>query len=188
VPTEPRPAVQILPYAMRLVELNTGWALAEPVRWNPVGSTVTEIADNVILWSRQLTSWRSTYSFDLEEADRLLRDVAAQWLAESPREPLSLDAYLTGIYAAAESDGGIDRIFNFIDDLLLEGNFRRVDDILNAIDPNKAPTVVLLSLLTVTLPAKHEVVARTRFFFAVKSVLEYRKGSDKARQLLEGLE
>jgi hypothetical protein len=83
-------------------------------------------------------------------------------------------------------DDAIDIVFGWIDDLLLDGQFIEVDEILKSVDTVGVSTDTLLTLLTVTLAASHKLVHRRDFFRKVRRVLNDRKHNE--RGLLDGLE
>lgn len=82
-------------------------------------------------------------------------------------------------------DAQVDRIFDEVDDLFLEGLFEDVDYILENLDVPKTPTVLLVAYLSITLAAKDELKKRVEFFQKVKTELEVRENRPN---LLKGLE
>lgn len=53
-----------------------------------------------------------------------------------------------------------DLVFSKIDDLLCAGEFRRCDELLQMVDPERLDINVMLSFLSVTFAAKHKLPGR----------------------------
>ena len=58
----------------------------------------------------------------------------------------------------------MDLIYDRVDELMREGRFQILDEILSHIRVNKMTVDVLLGLLTATLPAKKKLPSRPSFF------------------------
>jgi len=69
-------------------------------------------------------------------------------------------------------DAAIDVIFDKIDQMLTDGKFTEVDDILREIDVEKMKMVYLIGFLTITYAAHSKLVERDIFFERVSGHLE----------------
>ncbi len=73
-----------------------------------------------------------------------------------------------------QTDAALDIIFDQIDEMLLEGEFARVDHFLRAASVADLSVDILLGVLTATLPAKTRLANRPAFFAKVEQTLRYR--------------
>lgn len=85
-----------------------------------------------------------------------------------------------------QTDFALDLIFDQIDEMLLAGQFDRVDQLLKDTMTNDYSVEVLLGTLTATLPAKAKLPGRVDFFQRAKQTLESR--GEPYDSLLVGLE
>lgn len=85
-----------------------------------------------------------------------------------------------------QSDLALDIIYDRFDEMLLAGKFSELDAFLGTASIDTLPTVLILAVLTVTLPAKRQLKSRPEFFerarVALVERLEFRD------ELLIGLE
>lgn len=84
-------------------------------------------------------------------------------------------------------DSTIDFIFDYFDDAFLNNNFQECDDILEKLDLNKIPIVLMISFLTITLAAKSKLKNRINFYKKVEEKIK-EKEPEKLKDLLYGLE
>jgi len=83
----------------------------------------------------------------------------------------------------------LDSLYDRIDDLLIEGEFRQVDDELLGINISETSSVILLGYLTITLYASQSLQYRKEFFEKVKDKLKTQKSTQyNYEDLLRGLE
>ena len=78
------------------------------------------------------------------------------------------------------TDNEIDIIYDRIDDLLSDGKFNEVDNMLKNLDVNRIDEDEMLSYLTITAAAKNILLNRKAFFEKVKTKL--------SPEVLSGLE
>lgn len=90
---------------------------------------------------------------------------------------------------AAQKAAGraVDDIFGWVDGRLRERRFEEIDSLLESMQIEELPTVVLLAFLTITLPVHDQLINRPAFFRRVKELLIEREGS-RTESLLRGLE
>jgi hypothetical protein len=83
-------------------------------------------------------------------------------------------------------DSALDHIFDQADSLLLAGEFTALNEVIAGLDAERLSIDVLLAVLTISLPAKSKLPARSGFYCAVERLLrergEFRDG------LLSGLQ
>lgn len=84
-------------------------------------------------------------------------------------------------------DNGIDLIFDTIDGMFKIRDFDTCDYLLQTLDPRSMQTVIILSYMTITLPAKSKLPNRQSFYFKAQEVIIDRRGRDTTKKLLEGL-
>ena len=101
--------------------------------------------------------------------------VSLQWL----KEAIQLDE-------AGDYESAIDIIYDYIDDLLLEGEFIKVNTILKQVDTNILSEDLLVAFLSITLAAKQHLTARSNLFTRVEKTLKER--NQYVKELLAGLE
>jgi hypothetical protein len=70
-----------------------------------------------------------------------------------------------------DSQESVDRLFKEINDMLLDGYFGCVDEIMSELHIANTPVTILLGILTITLGAKSELSTRTTFYKNVKMYL-----------------
>lgn len=71
-------------------------------------------------------------------------------------------------------DRKLDRIYDWMDDLMWAGRLDEIARILSEVEVEKTSTVLLLGYLTATLPVKNRVPGRDKFFQAAKKAIERR--------------
>lgn len=91
------------------------------------------------------------------------------------------------LYAAGKPSRALVGLFHHIDDKLLAGEFKYVDDLLSPLDPEELPLMLRLGVLTITLAAKASLPSRTAYFTRVAKSLE-NEPLDRILGLLGGLE
>lgn len=101
---------------------------------------------------------------------------------------LDADFVVNQIHIEANNDlqDGVFFIYSTIDELLTHGSFELCDQILRSNFDN-LPVVHLLALLSITLPARHELKQRETFSKRVRTHI-MKKDSSRAEELLAGLE
>jgi hypothetical protein len=83
-------------------------------------------------------------------------------------------------------DAALDIVFDRVDELLLEGDFEKVDQEISRIRETDFSAELLLGILTVTLPAKENLPGRPDLYSRIKQWLE--SYSELEDGLLVGLE
>jgi hypothetical protein len=81
----------------------------------------------------------------------------------------------------AQTDSALDIVFDQIDEMLLAGEFQRVDRLLAETSPETFSADLLVGILTATLPARKHLANRSAFFTSVQRALRNRG------QLVDGL-
>lgn len=82
-----------------------------------------------------------------------------------------------------EIDDAIDILFDTFDDLFMDGEFEKADELLPTIEVEKLDTNLLVALLVITYPAKEKLSNRPAVVERVKERL-YEIAPDRARELL----
>ena len=80
----------------------------------------------------------------------------------------------------------MDHFFDLFDDLLLEGRFEKIDNILLSLETDTLSSEVLVGLLSITLAAKEELKHREKFVEKAERRMR-RIDPDRADNLIEGL-
>lgn len=102
-----------------------------------------------------------------------------------------ISAFLDTVYdlsAQEKTDCAIDVIFNYMNNLLVEGKFEFCDRILSEVALTRIPPVLMISFLTITAAAKPKLKNRHRFFSIVQRLIVQERGEKGAQRLLNGLE
>jgi len=105
-------------------------------------------------------------------------------------ESLSIDTFLEEVYSLArmgDIPGATDKIFDRIDRLLCDGYFRVCNQILKRVEPQKLPSSLRRSFLTITAAAKQKLPARNGFYEKALQLLGQEKGEAQAKKLLSNL-
>ena len=85
-----------------------------------------------------------------------------------------------------QTDEALDILFDQIDEMLLSGEFNRVDQLLAETTPSDFSVELLLGILTATLPGKNRLLNREALFERISGVLQDRGVARD--ELLVGLE
>jgi hypothetical protein len=102
-----------------------------------------------------------------------------------------ISAFLDTVYDFAKrekEDDAIDVIFQYMNNLLVEGQFNACDRILGEVDIARIPPVLMVSFLTITAAAKTKLKNRERFLNVVRRVVARERGEKAAGRLLDGLD
>jgi hypothetical protein len=83
-------------------------------------------------------------------------------------------------------DKALDLVYASVDQMLRSSRFANVDSLLSTVPIENYSTDILLTLLTVTYPAKHRIPSRAGFFQSTRNILQQR-GED-VDTLLVGLD
>ena len=116
-------------------------------------------------------------------ADRFVHTTA---ITQSKRSFSSFLESARRLEAAGHIDRALDMIYAHFDTLLRAGEFERVNDLLDPLEPHEFGTDSLLGLLTITLPANSRLPARAKLFHKVER--ELRSRDEWEDGLLSGLE
>ena len=83
----------------------------------------------------------------------------------------------------------LDRIYDEIDDFVLDGKFEEVDKILEKVDVDKEEITILIGYLTITLVPKRHLYARSELYRKIFHRLVYKDkvNPDRLYGLLSGL-
>lgn len=96
---------------------------------------------------------------------------------------------LRRLSAGGHTAKGLNLMFDVIDDLLLAGDFDKVDAYLVQLDDfDWMPPSWPVGVLTITLAAKDRLKERTAFWDRTKSWLTETKGVEETALILQGLE
>ena len=85
------------------------------------------------------------------------------------------------------TDRMLDRLFDEIDTLLIDGKFDEVDDFIKSIEIPAMSIEYLLGVLTITLQAQDKLKSRSTFFALVEIYFDGKEIKDR-KKLLMGLE
>lgn len=94
----------------------------------------------------------------------------------------ALELFVSGSEAKA-----LDMVYDVMDNMLLSARFGDADQALREIDVPNTPMVILVGLLTITLPAWDTLPSRPAFFDSVRAECGARGRTD-TDQLLKGLD
>jgi len=130
-------------------------------------------------------------------SDPFERVIEARWdeFADTARKPARSEAregqiedFLEEVYRLGDLNdlqGATDRVFKYIDDLLLAGAFPVCNEILERADVKRLSTALMRSFLTITAAAKEKLPARVAFYRdAFAEMVRLKGDADKARRLL----
>jgi hypothetical protein len=145
--------------------------------WNDITATSGETLINVpadpdaseFLWVPELSQDR-------------VRSATKEEVAEA-----SISIFLQGVYGLArvgDIPTATDVIFDRIDRLLSDDRLRACNEILKRVEPEKLPSSLRRSFLTITAAAKDKLPARRAFYDKALRLLSQEKDEAKARKLL----
>ena len=83
------------------------------------------------------------------------------------------------------TDDILDFIFQEIDDIQIDGNFKEIDNIFDEININNMNDITLLGLLTVTYPHRNKYKNREKFRYNVKEFIRINNTAEEAEKLLQ---
>jgi len=113
-----------------------------------------------------------------------------EWLKEQPKGPDNVKDWLDELYAMENTAAMLDRMFLTMDTMLWLGHeaqsWPEVEEVLDAVDFERAKHSLLIGLLTITSPVKGKLRNRAEFYKKVEETLQYEIERDK--RLLQGLE
>ena len=89
------------------------------------------------------------------------------------------------LHRRGERAQALDIVYDAVDDLLSEGEFKQVNSLLNEVYVENLPSELLLGLLTITLAASPKLVGRSSFYAKVWYFLE--RVGEPADEILHGL-
>lgn len=98
--------------------------------------------------------------------------------------------FLAEVYQLAdcgELQDATDKIFETVDQCLLNEQFNYCNKLLSRIDPRRLPTALMRSFLTITAAAKDKLPARGPFYEQVFQEVSRLQGIEKARRILAPL-
>jgi hypothetical protein len=90
------------------------------------------------------------------------------------------------LFTSGKREKTLDMVYDIVDNMLLSARFNEVDEFLSDVDVSRVPTVILVGILTITLPACDSLPTRASFFEAVRLECERRGETDPG--LLKGLD
>lgn len=93
---------------------------------------------------------------------------------------------VTKVYQSGRGSLALDQLYSWVDDLLLSGEYTRVDAIFLAPETEDMPLALVLGLLTITLQWKTELKERAGFCSRVTEKLK-RQNPTGYQTLLAGL-
>ena len=100
-------------------------------------------------------------------------------------------AFLDTIYdlvKRGKEDYAIDVIFEYMNNLLIDGQFDACDLILAEVALAKIPPVLMVSFLTISAAAKSKLRNRDTFFKIARRMVAKQRGEKAADRLLDGLD
>lgn len=99
---------------------------------------------------------------------------------------------LQSIYELSENDGlldaAIDYVYDSISDFRLESKFSEIDKVLEEMEVEKVPSVILVSFLTSTYTCSDQLPARSGYYLKVRETLIGRFGEERTNKILKGLQ
>lgn len=143
---------------------------------------------------------KKSYSVDPEEFRRTRMweyapffgsDLQADICNEDEGSTSEISAFLDTVYDFAKrdkEDHAIDVILEYMNNLLVEGQFEACDRILGEVDIARIPPVLMVSFLTITAAAKTRLKNRNTFLKVVRRVVARERGEKAAERLLDGLD
>ena len=147
-----------------------------------------ELGDNQ---SRSLDPNYFIHGFEAELTPFLQLDIEGDSFDEDQGSTSEISAFLDTVYDFSKrrkEDHAIDVIFEYINNLLVEGHFETCDRILGEVDIARIPTVLMVSFLTITAAAKAKLKNRRRFYKLVERVVARERGAKATQRLLDGLD
>lgn len=91
------------------------------------------------------------------------------------------------IYNEADVDKAIDILFEYVDDLLLAGEFAEVDEFLQAARMSELSKTLIVATLSITLAAKDKLHSREGFYYQALNHLHTYFHPTEISSLLKGL-
>ena len=98
-----------------------------------------------------------------------------------------LEDFLEQVYIlveVADIQGATDRIFNYIDRLLCDGQFYVCDELLKRVDIESLPTTLMRSFLTITAPAKDKLPSRKPLYEKIERKMVEVRGERATARLI----
>lgn len=84
-------------------------------------------------------------------------------------------------------DASIDKLFDYVDDCFIQGNFKEVDDFISTIPINIISLQLIISILSITLAAKTKLRNRNKFVKDAEEVILKTESKERCKRLLDGL-
>jgi hypothetical protein len=84
-------------------------------------------------------------------------------------------------------DVAIDRLFDYVDDLLLKEEFDEVNSFLQLTNVPELSSDMAVAVLSITLAAKDKLPAREGLYYRIRKELQSYFDSDKTERLLKDL-
>jgi hypothetical protein len=88
--------------------------------------------------------------------------------------------------ASGDVDAALDVIFNSVDSLFFSENFQKVEQVIEALDPDILSTELLLGIMIATLAATSRLAGRRKFVACAAESISARGEMEEG--LLDGLE
>lgn len=163
---------------------------------------LTDVASSAVAVEPQSAWWKARdASFEspmLQTRFAAFPQVLELWCPEAahaarkPARPESkegkIEEFLEQVYRLCDLndlEGATDKVFRYIDDLLLEGEFPVCNEVFKRADVKRLPTALLRSFLTITASAKSRLPARKAFYKdAFAEMVRVKGDTDKAQRLL----
>ena len=82
----------------------------------------------------------------------------------------------------------LDRLFDWVDNRCIAGEFDKIDKFLADIDVELQSTLMLIGILCITRPAKHLLKNRDMLSAAAKEKIRTTEGEKRLKGLMNGLE
>lgn len=118
-------------------------------------------------------------------------DPVSASIIEDDESSGEISAFLDKVYDLArcgKEEFAIDVIFEYMNTLLVQGEFGTCDRILAEVDIGRIPPVLMVSFLTITAAAASRLKNRKRFYQFVRALVARERGEKAAERLLDGLE
>jgi hypothetical protein len=164
---------------------------------------LVDVASSGAFPERQEMAWWKASGASLDRplvqfrSDPFERVLEARWddFAATTKKPARSEAtegqieeFLEEVYRLGDLNdlqGATDKLFKYVDDLLLAGAFPVCNEVLKRVDAKRLPAALMRSFLTITAAAKEKLPARGAFYRDAFSEMVRLKGdADKARRLL----
>lgn len=101
-----------------------------------------------------------------------------------------IEDFLDQVYSLIrinDTDSATDRIFDYVDRLLCDGQFVVCDEILRSVNVERLPTSLMRSFLSITAAAKSRLPSRGSLYRKIESKMVQLRGMEKTKRIIGSL-